>query len=44
MTAVLSVSDLVVRRRVGPLRSIEPVAGVSFEIEHGASFGVVGES
>lgn len=44
MAALLSVTDLVVRRRVGLLRSIEPVAGVSFDIEPGTSFGVVGES
>lgn len=44
MTALFSVTDLVVRRRIGPLRSIEPVAGVSFTIDRGGSFGVVGES
>jgi peptide/nickel transport system ATP-binding protein len=44
MSPLLEVEDLVVRRRVGVRRVIEPVAGVSFELDRGGAFGVVGES
>lgn len=41
---LLSVQNLVVRRRVSMRRTIEPVAGISFTVDRGASFGLVGES